>query len=466
MQYDLIIIGGGAAGFAAAMKANEKNAETLLINNDSIGLGGTCVNVGCVPTKYLLNISDILYESNSQKFTGLSSSTTFNFSDIIKGKNDLVNTLQKEKYEKVLKNLKTVEFINGDAKFISETEIIVNRRDTYSGQKFIIATGSSTFIPSIKGLEKIDYLTNISALQLRETPKSLVVLGGGALGLEFAQVFSRFGSKVILLEMMEKIVTNEEPEISNFLFDYLSNEGIEIYTNCIIEEVGKENGKVLLTCSILGNERLFKIEDVLIATGRKPNTADLGLDDLNLHLGKKGEIIVDENMKASDNFWPAGDVTGEPMLETVAAREGMIAANNALSDEKIVMKYDYVPHAIFTDPQVDSVGLTDLQANQKGFVCSCRTIPLELVPKAGIIKKTQGAIKMVIYYETEEILGIHILAPNASDLIHEAVMVLKNKMKLDDVIKTVHIFPTLFEGIKLAAQSFKRDITNMTCCAE
>jgi mercuric reductase len=464
--YDLIIIGGGAAGFSAAMKANELNAKVLMVNNDSIGLGGTCVNVGCVPTKYLLHIGKLMHDSRLQKFEGVKTSGSFEFAEVIEAKNNLVNTFQVEKYQKVLKNMKNVEFISGNAKFISENEISVNNDQRFKANKLIIATGSSASIPPINGLDKVDYLTNITALQLKKVPKSLAILGGGALGVEFAQLFSRFGAQVHVFEMMDKIVPNEEPQISDFLHRYLIEEGIGIHTHSKIMKVGKRKNELEITVETEGIEKIITSEKLLIATGRKPNTNNLGLDNLNLKLGKKGEILVDKFLKASDSIWAAGDVIGEPMLETVAAREGMIAGNNALSDNQIKMEFRIVPHAIFTDPQVGSVGLTDLEANQMEFTCSCRTIPFELVPKAGLLKDTKGVIKMVINKETEEILGIHILSHDAADLIHEGVMILRNKMKLEDVINTLHVFPTLSEGIKLVAQSFKRDITKMSCCIE
>ncbi len=171
-------------------------------------------------------------------------------------------------------------------------------------------------------------------------------------------------------------------------------------------------------------------------------------------------------MKAGENIWAAGDVIGEPMLETIAAREGMIATNNALLEEKIKMDYRIAPHAIFTNPQVGSVGFTDLQANQLGFDCRCNTIPIGFVAKSKIINEDRGVLKIVINRKTEEILGIHILSTNAADLIHEGVMIIKNHMTLDDVIGTIHVFPTLSEAIKLTAQSFKRDISVISCCIE
>jgi len=465
-KYDLIIIGGGAAGFAAAMKANDLKIKTLMVNNEAIGLGGTCVNVGCVPTKYLLNIGDLIYESRKQRFEGIKSSISFNFQKVIEGKNNLIEQLQHDKYENVLKKLPNVDLVEGNAKFVSNSEIQVDNQKTFKTNKFIVATGSSSFIPPIKGIEHVDYITNIEALQLKKLPKSMIVLGGGALGLEFAQLFSRYGTKVYLFEMLDRIVSNEEPEISKYLKDYLQDEGIEIYTNAKIIEIENDGNEKVIKVLHNNNESTFKAEHILIAAGRKPNTHNLGLEEIGIKLGKKKQIIVDEFMKAGENIWAAGDVIGEPMLETVAAREGMIAATNALSEEQIKIDYRIAPHAIFTNPQVGVVGLTDLQANQLGIDCRCNTIPIGFVAKSKIINEDRGVLKIVINRKTEEILGIHILSTNAADLIHEGVMIIKNHMTLDEVISTIHVFPTLSEAIKLTAQSFKRDISVISCCIE
>lgn len=465
-KYDLIIIGGGAAGFAAAMKANDLKIKTLMVNNNAIGLGGTCVNVGCVPTKYLLNIGDLIYESRRHRFEGIKLSASANFQKVIEGKNKLIKQLQHDKYENVLKKLPNVDLVEGNAKFVSNSEIQVDNLRTFKAKKFIIATGSSSFIPPIKGIEQVDYITNIEALQLKKLPKTMIVLGGGTLGVEFAQLFSRFGTKVYILEMLDSIVPNEEPEISTYLKDYLQDEGIEIYTNAKILEIENDGNDKVIKVLHNNDESTFKAEHILIATGRKPNTNNLGLEEIGINLGKKGQIIVDEFMKAGENIWAAGDVIGEPMLETIAAREGMIATNNALSEEKIKMDYRIAPHAIFTNPQVGSVGFTDLQANQLGYDCRCNTIPIGFVAKSKIINEDRGVLKIVINKKTEEILGIHILSTNAADLIHEGVMIIKNHMTLDDVISTIHVFPTLSEAIKLTAQSFKRDISVISCCIE
>ncbi len=464
-RFDLIILGGGAAGFAAAMKADDFKAKTLMINNNNVGIGGTCVNVGCLPTKHLLYIGEIIYQTKTHKFTGLKLSNSFDFKTIIEEKNKLIEKLRNEKYENVLKSLSHIEFVEGNAKFISENEVEVNG-EIYRADKFIISTGSSTFIPPVEGIDKVDYLTNIEVLQLNELPKSMIILGGGALGIEFAQMFSRFGTKVCLLQRSDRIVPREEPELANLLQYYLESEGIEICTKVTIRSIQQKGKEKTVKALVDGKEKTYMAEQFLVATGRKPNTSNLELQKLGVNLGERGEIIVNDKMKAVNNVWAAGDVIGEPMLETVAAREGMIAANNVLSKNKIKIDYRVVPHAIFTAPQLAGVGLTDGQAIEKGIKCKCNTVSMELVPKAIAIKNTKGAVKMVVNAETDEIIGIHILAPEAADLIHEGVMIVRNRMKIDDVINTLHIFPTLSEAIKIAAQSFRRDITKMSCCIE
>ena len=464
-DFDLIIIGGGAAGFSAAMKADELQARTLLVNNNTVGIGGTCVNVGCLPTKHLLHLAEVIHRGKFNNLNGVKASMSSDFRTIMNEKDKLITRLRKEKYEKVLSKLSHVEFIEGTASFVNKSKIQVNG-DTFCAPKFIIATGSSTRIPSIKGLSEAEYLTNIEALRLKKLPESMAILGGGPLGVEFAQLFSRLGTRVCLLQRKDRIVPREEPELSSLLQGYLEEEGIEIWTKVYILSISQDRNHKIIKTTINGEEKQFRVEKLMIASGRRPNTEGFDLEKLGIKQGNRGELKVNEEMKAGGNIWAAGDVTGEPMLETVAAREGMIAANNALSEKKMPMDYRVVPHAVFTDPQLASVGLTDELAVKMGRNCSCNTISMELVPKAQAILDTRGAIKIVIDNSTQEIMGIHILAPQAADLIHEGAMILKNRMTVDDVIDTLHIFPTLSEAIKLGAQSFRRDISNMSCCAE
>ncbi|MFQ6124877.1 MAG: mercury(II) reductase [Candidatus Heimdallarchaeota archaeon] len=462
-EFDLLILGGGAAAFGAAMKADELGAKTAMIEEGM--LGGTCVNVGCLPTKHLLHIAERLHSSNNHQVVGLKSGASIDFKTIIEEKDRLIDTLRREKYAQVLDNLANVTLIQGHARFVAKNKVEVNG-ETYNAERFIVATGSSTFIPPIKGIEGTNYLTNIEALSLKRRPESMIVLGGGPLGVEFAQMYARFGTKVCLLQKAERLVIRAEPELAGLLQRYLEAEGIEIHTSVEVKSAQKDGQETVLTVSVEGETRIYRAEVLLVATGRRPNTSGFGLELTGVKLDSRGGIVVDEEMCAAENVWAAGDVKSEPMLETVAAKEGSIAANNALYKPKKEMDYTIIPHAVFTDPQLVGVGLTDEQAIQKDINCRCHTIPIELVPKARAIKDTRGAIKMVIDDKTKKIIGVHILSSTAADLIHEASFILKENMTIYDVIDTLHVFPTMSESIKIAAQSFVRDVSKMACCIE
>lgn len=468
-KFDLIIIGGGAAAFAAAMKANELGAKALMVNNNAVGIGGTCVNVGCLPTKHLLHAGELINSANHHNFGGIKSAAERDFNKLIAEKDQLVSKLRQQKYANVLKNLKNVEFVEGNATFVSKNEVKVGD-SVYKADKFIVATGSSTYIPPIQGIEKIDhFLTNIEALSLKDKPESMIVLGGGALGVEFAQMFARFGTKVCLLQSASRLVPREEPELAKLLQKYLEDEGIEICTSVKVESIRQKGKEKVTTATANGESKEYFGEELLIATGRNANTNGLNLEILGVKLGQRGEVLVNDEMQAADNVWAAGDVKGEPMLETVAAKEGMVAATNALAkrrEEKKSMDYSVVPHAVFTDPQLAGVGLTDEEAIKSGIKCRCNTIPFELVPKAQAIKDTRGAIKMVIDNSTKKVIGVHILSPMAAELIHEATFIVKGGLTVYDVIDTLHVFPTMAEAIKIAAQSFTRDVSKMSCCVE
>lgn len=268
---------------------------------------------------------------------------------------------------------------------------------TLQAEKFLIATGSSPHIIQIEGIDKVDYLTNVEAMELPEPPESMVVLGGRALGLEFAQMFSHFGTKVTVLQRSPRIIPEEESIISEYLKTYLEEEGINIQTNVSLKSVRKEKGNIIVSALVGEETKEFGAEKLLMSTGRKPNTKDLGLEKAGVKVSENGAIIVNEGMRTSTpNIWAAGDVLGEPMLETVAGKEGAIAVENALANKGKKIDFSAVPHAVFTIPQVASVGLTEKQAEEKGITCRCSTIPMELVPKALLAKDTRGLVKMVI----------------------------------------------------------------------
>jgi mercuric reductase len=465
-HYDFIILGGGTAGFAAAHTADRQRVRTLMINDNAVGFAGTCVNVGCIPTKHLLYAAELVYRIRKHGYPGLESSVLIDFRKLIEAKNRLIETLR-DKDRMLLNTMSHVSFVIGKGEFVSKTELQVNG-ETYTSDRFLIATGSLPTIPDLTGLKDLEYLTNVEALSLRELPASLIIIGGGPAGAEFAQMFCRLGTRVCVLQRADRIVPREEAELSALLARYLSIDGVEIHLSAQVIRAESRGREKEITAIVEGAERMFSAEQVLVTAGRRPNAAGLGLENVSVILGSRGEVVTDDRMRAADNIWAAGDVTGEPMLEPVAARQGWVAATNALAlgrtDAK--MNYDVVPHAVFTDPQLAGVGITEREALRSGINVQSTTVLLSRVPKAKVINDTRGAIKVVVEEGSHRILGVHMLAPQAADLIHEAVMIVKNKMTSEDVIDTLHIFPALSNAIKIASHSLERGRTKRNVCAD
>ncbi|MDC4207004.1 MAG: mercury(II) reductase (plasmid) [Candidatus Manganitrophus sp.] len=463
-QFDLVILGGGSGAFAAAIKARELDQSVALIERDR--LGGTCVNRGCVPSKNLLKAGEDFYYHRGAHFPGIRHGEgRFNFEEVMAQKRQIVQKEQKGKYADVISHL-GITYIPGMGRFVSDREIEVNG-ERVAGRKFIIATGAKPAIPPIEGIEAVDVLTSATALELESPPESMVILGGGYVGLEFAQMYHRFGSRVILLEMKPRILAEHEESISERLTQYLREEGIEIITGANVTRVQPRGKMKIITAEIDGKERTFEGEALLVGVGISPNSREIGLERAGVEVTQKGYIQVDDEMRTTnENIYAVGDVASKIALETVAASQGSMAAENALTGSHHTFDYLSVPRAVFTHPEVASVGLTEKKAEEMGIECSCRGLEFKVVPKADLIHETKGYIKMVIEAKSERVIGVHILASGAADLIHAAVMAVKFKHTIRDIRSTLFVFPTLSESIKLVAQSFTKDVANLSCCIE
>lgn len=464
-KFDLIIIGGGAGAFAAAIRADELKAKTALINS-GLPLGGTCVNVGCVPSKTLIHAAEVLYRSQNHGIPGIELGLkNFDFQKVVQDELSLVEKLRQEKYEKILPYLKNITVFERKAVFISKNEVEVNGEKLIA-DKFIIAAGSTATVPPIENIHEIGFLTHVEALQLQKQPKELIVIGAGPLGLEFAQMFSRFGAKVTILQRGPSIFPPAEPALTARLQEILEKEGIVIKTNVEVKSTRKENNKKVVSYLTDGKPEEVSGDEILLATGKTPNTQGLGLDKAGVNINERQAVVVNQFFQTSQpHVYAVGDITNGPLrLEPTAGREGTLASENALKGATFSIDYNSVPYTIFTDPQLAGVGFTeDAQMKAMG-VCACRTVSFADVPKAIIIRQTEGLIKMAIHPQTKQILGVHILAPNAGELIAEAMVLIKNKNTIDDVTSSLPMFPTLSESIKLVALSFTRDISKLSCC--
>ncbi|MBI2935602.1 MAG: mercury(II) reductase, partial [Chloroflexi bacterium] len=453
-KHDLVIIGGGAAAFAAATKASDLGKRALMIN-EGLPLGGTCVNVGCMPSKRLLTVGDDLYYPQHPRSEALKNGhhPRFDFAAAIREKNEMVAQARRTNYINVLEHLDGVSLVEAKARFVAPNQVEAGGK-VYEGGKIIIATGSSTKPLPVPGLDKVRWLNNATAMELQELPKSMIVIGGGPLGLEFAQLFAHFGAHVTVLEAMGQILPRHEPEVAGELQRSLEAEGIRFEIGVTIERVEERNRKKVVAIrggkgaqrrrSLATSVEELTADELLLAAGVQANTADLDIEKAGVKTNKNGFIKVNQYYQTDNpKVFAAGDCVGKMALETVAAKEGSMAAENALTVPTRTLNYDHVPSAVFTNPQVASVGLTEAEEMRRFNACACRTIRMDVVPKALAINEDRGLFKMVIHPQSSKVLGVHIVSPHAADLIHAATFAVKNGLTVDDVIDTLFVFPTL-----------------------
>ena len=446
-----------------AITAAEQGAHVALIGHGTIG--GTCVNVGCVPSKTLIRAAESLHQSRAaSRFSGIS--TTARIDDwraVIAQKDELVSELRQAKYLDLLAEYDTVAYLDGPARFTS-AGLAVNGSSLEAG-KIIIVTGSRASAPSIPGIEDVAYLTSTTALELEELPRSLLVIGGGYIGCELAQLFARAGVAVTLV-CRSRLLPEAEPEISEALAGFFSDEGIAVLDHLTYRAIERSDAGASLTVYGAAGNRTLEAELVLNATGRVANTEGLGLAIAGIALRDNGAIWVDDRMRTSlPGVYAAGDVTGRDQFVYMAAYGARLAAENALNGDG--RRYDNLamPAVVFTDPQVASVGLTEARAKLSGHAVRTSILPLEYVPRALAARDTRGLIKLVADAGSARLLGAHILAPEGADSIQTAAMAIKAAMSTVELGEMIFPYLTTVEGLKLAAQSFDKDVAMLSCCA-
>lgn len=461
---DIVVLGGGSAGFAAAIHAAELGARVTLIEGGT--LGGTCVNVGCVPSKTLIRAAEVQHRAARHPFDGVrTAAQTPDFPTVMAQKDALVTALRQEKYWDVLAAYPNVTLRQGRGIVNPDLSITVDGEALKPG-RLILTTGAASWAPPIVGLAEAGYLTSTDALALTKRPVSMIVIGGGAVGLEIAQLYARLGTHVTVLEAMATLVPAEDGEIGTALADYLREEGLDVRAGASISRVNRDTGEYTVEATTDGRAERLRAEQLLVATGRRANTRGFGLEGAGIELGKKGEIRVDEHLQTSrQEVYAAGDVIGDPMFVYVAGYAGSVAAENAINGNSRRYSLSAVPRVTFTDPQVASVGLTDDQARAEGLDIAVSKLPLSYVPRALASRETRGFIKLVADRRTNRLVGAHILATEAGEMIQEPTLAIKHGISVDDLAAAFHPYLTLAEGIKLAAQTFTKDVKKLSCCA-
>ncbi|MFC1860557.1 dihydrolipoyl dehydrogenase [Chloroflexota bacterium] len=447
MAKRIVIIGGGPGGYVAAIRASQLGAEVTLIERDT--LGGTCLNRGCIPTKALLESANALAGMRNVAVFGISAEkVSMDFSAVAKRKKAVIRQLVSGVNSLVRKN--KIEVIKGTGTLVDPRTVeIVETRARINADNIIVATGSKPATVSIKGIDEPGVITSNEALAMEELPDSVVIIGGGVIGLEFAQIIHRLGSKATIVEMMPQVLPTEDTEIANMLADILAKEGIEIFTGASVTSIsGSQPDKKVVTFTTKnaskGQERA--VEKVLLAVGRSPNTDDLGVDKLSLNVDK-GRLVVNERMETSiPGIYATGDVVGGLMLAHVAMEEGKCAVENILGND-CQMNYQTVPRCVYTSPAVACVGLTEAKARQDYGKVKVGRFPFRANGKALILNDTAGMVKIITDAKYGQILGAHIIGPQATELIAEAVLGMKMGATSDDLASTIHAHPTLSEAV-------------------
>ena len=467
-HFDLIIIGGGSAAFSAAIKAEELGLSALMVNA-GLPFGGTCVNVGCVPSKTLIRAAETVYHAKHSNFAGIKPrGAEIDFRKVIQDKKELVSLLQQKKYLDIVGDFENLTMVEGWAEFTDSKSILVNGKHKYTALKIIVATGATTNIPEIEGLNEVGYLTNASLFDLEEKPESITIMGAGYIGLEIAMAYNRLGVKVRIIEFTDRVLRTQTPDISEEIETHMKREGIEILPNFRAVKFEKSGNETIIYCKCPDGaiKKLVEPGKIVVVSGTKPNTQKLGLQNIGLQLAKAGHIMVNEKMETSvPNVYAVGDVTTTPAFVYTAAYEGKIAVENAFMGAEKRVDYSSLPWVVFTDPQIAGAGLDEVQAEAEGISFEISKLPISEVPRSIAARDTRGFIKLIRNTETDKLIGARVVAPEGGELIQQLSMAIKYGITITDLAQGLYPYLTLGEGIKLAAITFGKDVSKLSCCA-
>ncbi|WP_038247053.1 mercury(II) reductase [Ghiorsea bivora] len=460
----IAIVGTGSSAFAAAIKAAEEGAKVTLIEGAKI-IGGTCVNIGCVPSKIMIRSAHISHLQSSHAFGGISlNQPQINRAKLVKQQQARVEELRHTKYESILDNNPDIELIRGWANFEDAHTLVVKQGKgseiRLKPDKILLATGASSAVPDIPGLSESPYWTSTEALVSKTLPKHLVVIGASVVALELAQAFLRLGSKVTIMAR-SVFLSKEDPAIGEGLVTIFEKEGARVMLDTLPKSVSHD-GKSFVLSSKAGE---IRCDQLLVATGRNPNTEQLMLGKAGVQLDNKGAIIIDDHMRTSvGHIFAAGDCTNQPQYVYVAAAAGTRAAINMTGGDA-ALNLSAMPAVVFTDPQVGTVGLTEAEAIKRGIDAESRTLSLESVPRALANFDTDGFIKLVADKNTGRLLGAQVLSAEGGEIIQTAAIALYNQMTIKELSNQLFPYLTMVEGIKLCAQTFTKDVKQLSCCA-
>ncbi|HMK61777.1 MAG TPA: dihydrolipoyl dehydrogenase [Dissulfurispiraceae bacterium] len=447
----IAIIGSGPGGYVAAIKAAQLGAQVTVIEKDEVG--GTCLNWGCIPTKTLSASAEALYKAKRLSEYGIDvqGEVKPDLSRIIDRKDKVVAT--QIKGIRSLFKFRNINLIEGSGRIKSIGQIDVEKRDgtrqVVEADKIIIASGSRPARISTFPIDGKSILSSNEAVVLRQLPQSLIIIGAGVIGCEFACIFAEFGVEITMLELLDRAVSTEDYEISEILERELKKKKIKVVTGVKVERVEILPDGVR---AVVEGEKTYSAEKMLVSIGRQYNTEDIGLEAVGISKGPRGEIIVDDSMETTiKGIYAVGDVVGGMLLAHVASKEGIVAAVNACGGD-MKMDYSVVPAAIFTSPEIGSVGLREHQAVSKGLKVRAGRFQFRALGKAHAMGEIAGFVKIIADSDSDRILGVHIIGPHAADLVHEGALAIKGGMTAKQLGEMIHAHPTLSEGLMEAAE--------------
>ena len=445
-KYDVAILGAGPGGYVAAIYLARLGKSVAVIEKDQ--LGGTCLNRGCIPTKALLSSIEVLSQVKESSSFGIDvASYKINFEKINSRKDDIVKKLR-QGIDTLFKARK-ITLISGAGKLVSANEIEASGK-LIEAKDIIIASGSIPLEISAFKFNHTNIISSDDILQLKDVPAGLIIIGGGAIGCEFAVIYNALGSKVTIVEMMDEILPNLDKETAKRLNLILKKKGISVLTSAKVEQLKQAEGKV---SAILSSGEELTADKALVCVGRKPNSDNLGLEALGIKT-ERGRILTDSHMRTNiPNIYAIGDVVGRSQLAHVASYEGIAASKN-IAGEKKETDYKAVPSCIYTEPEVASVGFSEEAAKNSGFDIKVARFPYMALGKAVAIAKTEGFVKLIGDKKTGRILGAHILGADATNLIAEAALAIKKDLSVEELGDTIHAHPTLAEGLMEACHIF------------
>ncbi len=460
----IAIIGTGSGAFAAAIKAVEQGATVTIIEGADI-IGGTCVNIGCVPSKIMIRAGQIAYTQNQHNFEGLPfNKPVIDRKAMVQQQQKMVEELRYAKYESILESNPGINLVRGKAHFKDASTLIVTKKDgsekEIKADRILLAVGARPMIPDIKGLPETPYWTSTEALIAEEMPKHLVVLGGSVVALELAQAFRHLGSEVTIMAR-STLLSKDDTDIGKGLMAALEDEGIKIELYTVPYSISHD-GK---NFTVKTEKDDVVCDRLLVATGRQSNADTLALENTDIATTKTGNILIDDHMRTNvKNIYATGDCTNQPQYVYVAAAGGTRAARNMTGDN-VALDLSAMPAVVFTDPQVATVGLTEMQAKEEGIQVESSMLDVENIPRALANMDTRGFIKLVAEKDSGRIVGCQVLAHEGGEIIQTAALAISNKMTIDSLANQLFPYLTMVEGLKLTAQTFNKDVKQLSCCA-